>query len=120
MRSITSRILLFLVLGLVTTSVGLAKTTRKEVTFNDPVTVNGTLVKSGTYEVAFDDQTNQLSIAKGRKVIASAEARVEKVGGKVHSLYETRADPNDATKPAALASISLKHGNQATIVNSGD
>jgi hypothetical protein len=120
MKSITNRIFLLLVLGTVTTAVGLAKTTRKQVTFGEPVTVNGTLVKSGTYEVAFDDQTNQLSIVTGRKVIASAEARVEKAEGNVHSLYETRSDPNDASKPAVLVSISLKHGNQATIVNDGN
>ncbi len=119
MKSITNRIVVFLVLGVITTAVGLGKTMKREVTFADPVTVNGTLVKSGTYEVAFDDQTNQLSFVKGRKVIATAEARVEKWDEKVHSLYETRSDSNDATKPPALISVSLKHGHQATIVNSG-
>jgi hypothetical protein len=120
MKSITNRILLFLVLGILTTAVGLGKTTRKEVTFSDPVTVNGTLVKSGTYELAFDDQTNQLSILKGRKVIATAEARVEKVEEKMKSSYRTLSDSDDASKPPALVSISLTHGNQATIVNSGN
>jgi len=120
MKSITNRIFLFLLIGIVTTAVGLGKTTRKGVTFNQPVTVNGTLVEAGTYEVAFDDQTNQLTIIKDRKVIASADAHVEKVVERAHSSYETRSDPNDESKPAVLVSISLKHGNLATIVNAGD
>ena len=119
MKNITNRISLFLVLGLITTGVALGKTTRKEVTFSDPVTVNGTLVKSGTYQVAFDDQTNQVSIVKGRKVIATAQGRVEKSEGVRHEAYETRSDLDDTTKPAMLTSISLKHGNQVTIVSAG-
>ena len=120
MKNITNRIALFLLIGAITSAVGLAKTTRKEVTFMQAVSVNGTLLKSGTYEVAFDDETNQLSIIKGRDVIATAQARVEKVAGNVHALYETRSDPNDATRPPVLVTISLKHGSRVTIVNSGD
>jgi len=50
----------------------------------------------------------------------SPQHRVEKAEGNVHALYETRSDPNDASKPAVLVTISLKHGNQATIVNNGN
>jgi hypothetical protein len=34
-------------------------------------------VKKGTYEVKFDDETNQLSIVKNGKVVAQAMARLE-------------------------------------------
>ncbi|HMG35521.1 MAG TPA: hypothetical protein VKM94_16400 [Blastocatellia bacterium] len=120
MKNITNRIALFLLLGAITNGVGLAKSARKEVTFMKAVTVNGTLVKSGTYEVAFDDVTNQLSIIKGRDVIATAQASFEKVESDVRESYETRSDPDDATKPPLLVTIALKHGGRATIVNSGD
>ena len=39
--------------------------------------VNGTLVKKGTYELKFDDETGQLSISKNGKQVAQAMARVE-------------------------------------------
>ena len=120
MKNITNRIVVLLVVGAVMSALALGKTTRKEVTFADAVTVNGTMIKSGVYEVAFDDQTNQLTINKSGKVIATADARVEKVEGNGRATYVTRADPNDATKPPVVLSISLKHGNQATIVSSSD
>jgi hypothetical protein len=120
MKNIVNRMVVLFVVATITSAAALANTTRKEVTFAEAVTVNGTLVKQGTYEVRFDDETNQLTIIKGRKVIAQAEAQLEKVEGPKHTLYVTRAEINDATKPPALLSIALNGGNQATIVNSGD
>ena len=120
MKNIANRVALFLLIGAITSGIGLAKTSRKGVTFTQPVTLNGTLLKRGTYQVAFDDETNQLSIIRRRAVIATAQARVEKTGGHAHGFYETRADANDSTRPPALVTIALKHGNRATIVNNGD
>jgi len=50
---------------------------KHRVTFDNDMKVNGTLVKKGTYDIKFDDQSGQLSIVKNGKVVAQAMARVE-------------------------------------------
>ena len=40
--------------------------------------VNGTVVKKGQYEVVFDEQSGELSILKGTKLITKTTARLEK------------------------------------------
>ncbi|HMJ24210.1 MAG TPA: hypothetical protein VK475_00185 [Pyrinomonadaceae bacterium] len=93
-----------------------AKEIKKEVTFSQPVAVNGTLIKEGTYEVVFDDQTNELSIVKGRRVVARAPAQLEKREERNRAVYVTRQDSTNAV----LLAVVLKGNNQATLVNSGD
>ena len=104
--------------GVIAGGVALAKETRKEVDFAQSVVVNGTLVKKGTYEVVFDDQTNELAVVKGRKVVARAPAQLEKREQRDHATYVTRQE-GDSTNPVLL-SVRLQKNNQATIVNSGD
>ena len=53
-------------------------TRKSEIAFSADTKVNGTLVKKGKYEVAFDDQSGELSIFKGAKLIAKASAKIEK------------------------------------------
>jgi hypothetical protein len=53
------------------------KTRKKNVTFTDNVTVNGTLVKAGNYDVAFDEMANVLTILKNGKVVVKATAHLE-------------------------------------------
>ena len=120
MKNIVNRMVVLLVVATITSAAALANTTKKRVTFAEALTVNGSLLKQGTYEVIFDDETNQLTIVKEGKVMARAEAQLEKVDGIKHFMYLTRSESDDVTKPPALLSISLKGGNQATIVNSGD
>ena len=104
--------------GAIAGGVALAKEIKKEVTFSQPVVVNGTLIKEGTYDVVFDDQTKELSIVKGRKVVARAPAQLEKREERDHAAYVTR-QAGDSTN-ALLLSIGLKDNNQLTIVNGGD
>lgn len=120
MKNILNRMVLLVVVAAITSAAALANTTRKEVTFAEAVTVNGTLVKQGTYEVRFDDETNQLTIVKDGKVIAGAEAQLKKVEDPGYGRYVTRSETNDPSKPPVLVNLSLKDGYQANIVNSGD
>jgi hypothetical protein len=60
-----------------TSVVGFAKVHKHKVTFDSDIKVNDTLVKKGTYEIKFDDESGQLSIIKNGKVVAEAAARVE-------------------------------------------
>jgi hypothetical protein len=82
MKSFVNRVMIVLMVGALTSVVALAKVQKHTVTFESDVKVNGTLVKKGTYDIKFDDQTGQLSVVKNGKVVAQAmtkqEARVKK------------------------------------------
>jgi hypothetical protein len=119
MIRLVDRLAVMVLVGAIASGVALAKEIKKQVTFTDPVTVNGTLVKKGTYEAVFNDQTNELSIVKGGKVVASAPAQLEKRAERDRAVYETRDKEGDSNN-AVLVSVTLKDGNQATIVNSGN
>jgi hypothetical protein len=61
-------------------SLGIAakdKTKRKTVEFTQDVTVNGTVVKAGTYDVKFNEESGELSIIKDGKVKATTTAHLE-------------------------------------------
>lgn len=77
MKSIMSKVLVVLMVGALTSVAALAKVHKQRVTFEEDIKVNDTVVKKGTYEVKFDDETNQLSIVKNGKVVAQAMARLE-------------------------------------------
>jgi hypothetical protein len=69
--------LVVLMVGALTSVAALAKVHKHKVTFDEDIKVNGTVVKKGTYDVKFDDESNQLSIMKNGKVVAQAMARLE-------------------------------------------
>jgi hypothetical protein len=77
MKSIVNRIVVVLMVGALTSVVALAKVQKHKVTFENDLKVNGTLIKKGTYDVKFDDQTGQFSVLKNNKVVAQAMARLE-------------------------------------------
>jgi hypothetical protein len=77
MKSLVNRVMVVLMVSALTSVMAFAKTHKHRVTFENDLKVNGTLVKKGSYEVKFDDETNQLSVIKNGKVIAQATARLE-------------------------------------------
>ena len=77
MKSIVNKMMVVLMVTALTSVVALAKVQKHKVTFDNDMKVNGTLVKKGTYDVKFDDQSNQLSITKNGKVIVEAMGRLE-------------------------------------------
>ncbi len=77
MKSIVNRMLVVMMVGALTSVIAFAKTQKHRVTFDNDMKVNGTLVKKGTYDIKFDDETGQLSIVKNGKTVAQATTRVE-------------------------------------------
>ena len=77
MKSIVNRVLVVMMVGALTSVMAFAKTQKHRVTFDNDMKVNGTLVKKGTYDIKFDDETGQLSIVKNGKTVAQAMTRVE-------------------------------------------
>ena len=118
MKSIVNRMVVFLLVGVLTGVVALGKSTEREVTFTKSLTVNGTLVKKGTYKVEFNEETNELTIRKGKKVVATAPARLEKITDR--AAFFTSSSSADPTQAPALVNVTLKDGNLATILTSGD
>ena len=94
MKSIMSRMLVVLMVGALTSVAALAKTHKHKVTFEEDIKVNGTVVKRGTYDVKFDDETNQLSISKNGKVVAQAMARLESRAKKAND-FQLRSTNKD-------------------------
>jgi len=94
MKSIMSRMLVVLLVGALTSVAALAKVHKHKVTFEEDIKVNGTVVKRGTYDVKFDDETNQLSISKNGKVVAQAMARVESRSKKAND-FQLRSTNKD-------------------------
>ena len=77
MKSIVNRMVAVLMVGALTGVVAFAKVHKQKVTFENDMKVNGTLVKKGTYDVKFDDESGQLSIEKNGKTVAQAMAKLE-------------------------------------------
>ena len=77
MKSILNRMVVVLVVGALSSVVAFAKVHKHRATFVDDIKVNNTLVKKGSYDVKFDDQTGQISISKNGKVVAQAMGRLE-------------------------------------------
>lgn len=119
MIRVVNKLLVVFLVGAIGSSVALAKTVRKQVRFMDPVVVNGTVLKSGTYDAEFDDQTNELTILRGRKVVAHSPAQLEKRMPPDKAAYVTRTEDGDSNA-AILVSVTLKDGNQATITDSAN
>lgn len=93
MKSVVNRIIVALLLVTMTSMTGFAKSRKTSVIFTGDTKVNETLVKSGTYEAVFNEETGELSIVKGRKVVAKTAARVEMREGKgrrteIHTINE--------------------------------
>lgn len=93
MKSIVNRMVAVLMVGALTGVVALAKVQKQKATFDNDITVNGTLVKKGTYDVKFDDQTGQLSVIKNGKVVAEAMARLEPRANKANG-FQIRSTAN--------------------------
>jgi len=77
MKSMVNRMVAILMVAALTSVVTFAKVSKQRVTIENDVKVNGTLVKKGNYEVKFDDETGQLTIAKNGKTVVQAMAKVQ-------------------------------------------
>ena len=114
MKHLFQRTVIFLCVCALTGVAALATTLTREVAFSRALTVNGAPVKAGTYKVTFDDQTGQLTVLDGKKVVAQAPARLDNLKG--GSGYTTRTVGGSTI----LIGVFMGGDNQATILNDAD
>ena len=93
MKSIVSKIVTVIMVGALTSVIAFAKVHKEKVTFDSDIKVNGTVVKKGTYDVKFDDESGQLSITKNGKVVAQAMAKLEQREKKAND-FQLRSTTN--------------------------
>jgi len=90
------------------------KTTKKTVEFTQDVTVNGTVLKAGTYDVKFNEQTGELSIIKNGKVKATTTAHLEARSNEAKNTAVILANTGGAT--AEFRGITFGGSNQNVVV----
>ncbi|HZE71497.1 MAG TPA: hypothetical protein VE135_18490 [Pyrinomonadaceae bacterium] len=114
MKSVVSRIVVALLLVTITGVAAFAKSQKTTVTFAVDTKVNETVVKRGTYEVIFNEERGELSILKGRKVVAKGTARLEMREGRARATeLHTVKDGNDT----AFVSIAFDGNDQKVVLN---
>ena len=83
---------------------------RNNVTFSDDVTVGDAVVKKGSYEVTFDDQTQELKILKGDKVVAQTKASFGEVkSSSKYKLAYTTVKDAEGIKLVSSVSVGGKY-----------
>ena len=109
-----NRIIVAFMLVTLACAAAFAKGKSQTIYFSSDLRVSGTLVKSGTYTVAFDETTGELSVLKGGKLIAKTVARIEKRERKAQSIeFRTR----QAVMGIELASVAFGGSDQNLVVN---
>jgi hypothetical protein len=112
MNKIVNRLVVLLLVCAMSGVIALAAGKSKKVTFLTDVTLNGTVIKKGTYQVAFDEKTGELTISSGKSVVAKTNARMEKFGGIPGTIYLTAGENKE------LVGV-VYGGTQASIGGSG-
>ena len=116
MKSIVSRMVAVVLVGALTGVVALAKVHKQKVTFESDITVNGTVVKKGNYDVKFDDETGQLTIAKNGKTVAQAMAKLEQREKKAND-FQLRSTVNG--EQTQLTGVTFGGSDKDVVITSG-
>ena len=116
MKSIVNRMLVMVVVGALTCVVALAKVQKHRVTFENDMKVNGTVVKKGTYDVKFDEETGQLSIIKNGKTVAQAMTRLEQRDKKAND-FQLRSTVNG--DESSLIGVTFGGSDKDVVITSG-
>jgi hypothetical protein len=105
-----------LMVGALTSVVAFAKVQKQMVTFESDIKVNGTVVKKGSYEVKFDDESGQLSIIKNGKVVAEAMARTEQREKKASDFLLRSTTNGDETQ---LVGVTFGGSDKDVLISNG-
>ena len=113
MKLLTQSLIVACLLVTLAGTTAFGNTRKSMVDFSVDTKVNGTVVKKGQYKVVFDDQSGELSILKGSKVVAKTAVRIEKRDRKARSIeVQTILEGMDQN----LVSISFSGSNESLVV----
>ncbi|KAF0250529.1 MAG: hypothetical protein FD167_61 [bacterium] len=76
MKNLLSRIAVLTLVCTLGLTAAFAKEKSKFIAFKNDTTVNGTLVKKGTYKVTFNDETNEVTIWKEKELLVKTAAKL--------------------------------------------
>jgi hypothetical protein len=97
-------------------TMALAKTKMHTINFEQDTTVNGAVVKEGTYQMGFNEQTGEFTILHGNRVIVTTMAKEEMLGQKASATsIGTRLTDNGA----ALTQITFKGAHYTLLFGDG-
>ena len=114
MKTLLNRIAFALLITALASVAAFAKGKTEKATFPTNIKVNGTLVKEGVYDLKFDEQTGELTILKGSKVIAKANTSAAKRDRKAQSLEIRTSGSGDDTQ---LTSVAFSGSDQNLMIN---
>ena len=101
MKNFVNRVIIFVLLSCSMSVAALAKPIKKQITFNE--------------------ETSELTISKGKRVLAKAPAQLESLSKDSNVTYETASeDPNSNVGPKLLTRVSMKDRVQAKVLNGAD
>ena len=109
MKSLLNRITLAFVIAALSSVVIFAKSKTEKITLADNIKVNGTVVKKGVYDLKFDEQTGELSIMKGGKVIAKASTTAAKREKKATRLELKSTGTGDQAELTSVSFSGMDH-----------
>jgi predicted RNA methylase len=113
MKKFTSRMAIVLAICVMTSVMAFAKEKTKKITIPQDMSINGTLVKKGTYKMKFDEQTGELSIVVDKNTTVKTAARVEKHDRKV---FRTEIGTTIQGANQSLRSITFKGESESIVV----
>jgi len=113
MKSLVNRLVAIVVLGALASVAGFAKEKKQTLTLTNDVKINGTEVKKGEYELVFNEQTGELSIMKGKTLVAKTSARLEKRDKKAKSTEVRSSGTGD---DASLLSVTFGGSDQSIVL----
>ncbi|HSE31911.1 MAG TPA: hypothetical protein VLA93_10045 [Pyrinomonadaceae bacterium] len=116
MKSILNRIAVVLVVGALSSVVALAKVHKHKVTFSSDIKINNTLVKKGTYDLKFDDETGQFTVSKSGKVVAQSIAKLEQRDKKASDFRLRSGGSGDDTQ---LLGVQFGGSDKEVVISNG-
>lgn len=114
MKKRISNVALALFVCALLSPVAMAKVKTQKVTFITDVKVGETLVKKGTYKAQFDDQSNELTLLDGKKVVAKINATLVEQPKTISKYETTYTTDRDSAGNSLLTSVNMG-GKFATI-----
>ena len=116
MKSTVSKMMAVLMVGALTGVVALAKVHKQKVTFENDIKVNNTLVKKGTYDLKFNDETGQVEIVKNGKTVAQATTRLQQREKKANDFQMRSTGSGDDLQ---LTGFTLDGSDKDIVITSG-